>query len=280
MSIRLIALDIDGTTLNSSGRLTERTKDALERAIKSGVYVVMATGRCFDALPDDVMAISNMNYVVTSNGAMVRDLNTGEVILRNCLDPQTVVEAEKILRDCGQMVEIFIDGTAYIEKSLYEYIRDGGDTYRHREYVMKTRNPVDGLMEHLLKNKDRIENINIFFSTQEAKAAMHPILLQLENATVTSSLDNNWEIGGATTSKANALHTLMEILGIKKEEMMACGDSPNDIAMMEEAGISVAVGNAKEPVKKMASYISTSNNEDGVARAIEKFVFGEEPEDD
>ena len=278
MSIRLIALDIDGTTLNSKGRLTERTKDALERAIESGVYVVMATGRCFDALPDDIMAISNMNYVVTSNGAMVRDLNTGEVILRNCLDPEVVVEAEKILRDCGQMVEIFIDGTAYIERSLYEYIRDGGDTYRHREYVMKTRNPVDDLMGHLLENRDRIENINIFFNSQETKAAMYPVLLQLENATVTSSLDNNWEIGGATTSKANALRTLTEMLGIKKEEMMACGDSPNDIAMLQEAGISVAVGNAKEPVKEMASFISATNNEDGVAVAIDKFVFGEETE--
>ena len=278
MSIRLIALDIDGTTLNSKGRLTERTKDALERVIESGVYVVMATGRCFDALPDDIMAISNMNYVVTSNGAMVRDLNTGEVILRNCLDPEVVVEAEKILRDCGQMVEIFIDGTAYIERSLYEYIRDGGDTYRHREYVMKTRNPVDDLMGHLLENRDRIENINIFFNSQEAKAAMYPVLLQLENATVTSSLDNNWEIGGATTSKANALRTLTEMLGIKKEEMMACGDSPNDIAMLQEAGISVAVGNAKDPVKEMASFISTTNNEDGVAVAIDKFVFGEETE--
>ncbi|MBQ2677658.1 MAG: HAD family phosphatase [Firmicutes bacterium] len=280
MSIRLIALDIDGTTLNSKGRLTERTKDALERAIESGVYVVMATGRCFDALPDDIMAISNMNYVVTSNGAMVRDLNTGEVILRNCIDPEVVVEAEKILRDCGQMVEIFIDGTAYIERSLYEYIRDGGDTYRHREYVMKTRNPVDDLMGHLLKNRDRIENINIFFNTQEAKAAMHPVLLQLENATVTSSLDNNWEIGGATTSKANALRTLTEMLGIKKEEMMACGDSPNDIAMLQEAGISVAVGNAKDPVKEMASFISATNNEDGVAVAIDKFVFGKETRED
>ena len=110
MSIRLIALDIDGTTLNSKGRLTERTKDALERAIESGVYVVMATGRCFDALPDDIMAISNMNYVVTSNGAMVRDLNTGEVILRNCLDPEVVVEAEKILRkyDCKAAARQFL----------------------------------------------------------------------------------------------------------------------------------------------------------------------------
>ena len=107
---------------------------------------------------------------------------------------------------------------------------------------------------------------------------MYPVLLQLENATVTSSLDNNWEIGGATTSKANALRALTEMLGIKKEEMMACGDSPNDIAMLQEAGISVAVGNAKDPVKERASFISATNNEDGVAVAIDKFVFGEETE--
>ena len=131
-------------------------------------------------------------------------------------------------------------------------------------------------MEKLLANKDKIENINIFFETQEAKANMHPVLLGIDNATVTSSLDNNWEIGGATTSKANALAQLQKMLGISREEMMACGDSPNDIDMLKEAGISVAVGNAKEPVKQMASYISTSNNEDGVARAVEKFVLGKE----
>ena len=131
-------------------------------------------------------------------------------------------------------------------------------------------------MEKLLANKDKIENIKIFFETQEAKANMHPVLLGIDNATVTSSLDNNWEIGGATTSKANALAQLQKMLGISREEMMACGDSPNDIDMLKEAGISVAVGNAKEPVKQMASYISTSNNEDGVARAVEKFVLGKE----
>ncbi len=276
MGIKLIALDIDGTTLNSSGKLTDRTRNALEEAIEKGVYVVMATGRCFEALPEDVMSIKGMNYVVTSNGAMVKDLKTGEVISRNCIDPAAVVEAEKILNGCGHQVEIFIDGRAYIEKELYDYIKNGGKTYRYREYVMKTRNPVEGLMEKLLANKDKIENINIFFETQEAKAKMHPVLLGIDNATVTSSLDNNWEIGGATTSKANALAQLQKMLGISREEMMACGDSPNDIDMLKEAGISVAVGNAKEPVKQMASYISTSNNEDGVARAVEKFVLGKE----
>ena len=102
---------------------------------------------------------------------------------------------------------------------------------------------------------------------------MYSELIKIPDVTITSSLKNNLEIGGATTSKAEALRKMGELLGIKQEEMMAIGDSPNDIEMLKAAGMSVAVGNAEEEVKEQASYISADNDNDGVAEAIEKFVL-------
>ena len=102
---------------------------------------------------------------------------------------------------------------------------------------------------------------------------MREELLKLPDATITSSFRHNLEIGGATTSKAEALRRMRDIFGIKKEEMMAVGDSPNDMAMLMDAGLAVAVANAEDEVKAVAGYIAPSNHDDGVADAVERFVL-------
>ena len=118
-----------------------------------------------------------------------------------------------------------------------------------------------------------MENININFDDISEKPAMREKLLTIPEATITSSFNHNLEIGGATTSKADALEHMCGIFGITRDEMMAVGDSPNDIAMLKAAGIAVAVGNAKDEVKAVAEYVAPSNNDDGVADAIERFVL-------
>ena len=276
MAIKLIALDLDGTTLNSAGTLSKGNKEALEQAIKEKVNVVIATGRCFSALPKEVTDIEGIQYAITSNGAQIVDLQKGQAIYNNCIDSKAVVKAESILRKHSKedyMVEVFVDGVAYMEKQIYEDVKEGRNAFRHRDYVVNTRNPVGGLLDFLLENKEKIENINIFFSNMEDKDKMLPILETIDNVTLTTSLDSNWEIGGATTSKASALEELSNILNVTKEEIMACGDSPNDSDMLREAGIPVAVGNAKPMVKELATFITGTNDEDGVATAVKKFVL-------
>ena len=119
---------------------------------------------------------------------------------------------------------------------------------------------------HELCEKGEALNASVF-------CAMYEKLIRLPEATITSSFDHNLEIGGATTSKADALRQMGKLLGIRQDEMMAIGDSPNDIAMLLESGTPVAVGNAKPEVKEIAKYIAPTNHEDGVADAIEKFVL-------
>jgi HAD superfamily hydrolase (TIGR01484 family) len=125
----------------------------------------------------------------------------------------------------------------------------------------------------MLDNKDKLENINVNFTDLSEKPAMKVKLETLPDVTITSSFDHNLEIGGATTSKAEALRQMGNLLGIDRSEMMAAGDSPNDMAMMKAAGIAIAVGNAKSEVKEIADFIAPDHDQDGVAAAVEKYVI-------
>ena len=132
---------------------------------------------------------------------------------------------------------------------------------------------MDNFYQFMLDNKDKLENINVNFEDLSEKPAMKVKLEQLPNVTITSSFDHNLEIGGETTSKAEALRKMSEILNVDISEMMCVGDSPNDIAMLKVSGLPVAVGNAKDEVKAVAKFIAPTNAEDGVAVAVEKFVL-------
>lgn len=274
MTIKLIALDLDGTTLNKSGRLSARTKAALEEAIRGGVHVVIATGRTFSAVPEEVKAIEGIEYILSSNGAEIRNLQKdGMCIYSNYISAEAVETAVAELKKWDFMLEVFVGGIAYTDSVHYELAKQGGLPYRNSQYVVDTRNPVDDIIGFTLEHKDRIENININFDNQSDRMAMREILKKLPDVTLTTSFDHNLEIGGATTSKASALEALGKILGVSKDEIMACGDSPNDGAMMSIAGLPVAVGNAKDEIKAMATYVTDTNDNDGVAKAVEKFVL-------
>ena len=128
-------------------------------------------------------------------------------------------------------------------------------------------------VEFMKQHGEHIENINIQFGDQKEKERMRKELQQIPKITLTSSMTNNLEIGGATTSKASGLAALSELTGVGLGEIMACGDSHNDMAMLAEAGFSVAMGNGAAEVKALADFVAPSNEEEGVAHAVEVFVL-------
>lgn len=273
MAIKLIALDLDGTTLNNDRVISERNRKALQQASEMGVNIVIATGRPFSALPEDVFEIPAIRYVLTSNGASITDLKEDKTFYKNCLSPLAVEKSVELLRQHDYVVECFVKGIAYIDRPYFEEVKRTGSSIRNIDYILKTRNPVDSIYDFMLEHRDEIENININFEDISEKPAMREKLLTLPETTITSSFNHNLEIGGATTSKAEALSQMGKLLGISQAEMMAIGDSPNDMAMMLASGMPVAVGNAEEEVKAIAKYVALSNHEDGVADAVEKFVL-------
>ena len=272
-NIKMIALDLDGTTLRNDKSLSEETRSALEDAGKAGIAIVIATGRTFSALPDSVFDLSCVKYYICSNGAAIYDAGTNELIFEKSLDPAAVTRMTELVKEKDYMFESFTEGKAYIGKDYYEAIKERTLPYRGRDYVLKTRIPVDDIYEFTLSHKENIENLNVFFPTQEEKHEFERLLAEIPNATLTSSFYSNLELEGFDVNKGNALKHVMGISGITASSLMAAGDSPNDLRMLELAGVSIAVENSVKEVKDAASHIVPSNDHDGVAYAIRNFAL-------
>ena len=271
--ISLVATDLDGTLLLQNKHISKRTYDVLKKANENGVHVVIATGRSFSALPESIFKIDGMRYVVTSNGANIIDLKDNEVIYKNCIDAAQIPKIIDFLRGRPYILEVFTGGKAYMSKSDYDKFRSRTIDFRPIEYVLQTRIPIDDIFEFTSKNASAIENININFDSLNDKPKAYEELLKFDNITVTTSFDFNLEIGGNTTSKGDALNFLTQMLGLTSKNVLSIGDNPNDSSMLGFSEIAVAVENAHEDIIKLADHITSSNDEDGVAKAVEKFVL-------
>ena len=269
----MVALDLDGTTFDSAGDISGRTVAALEEAARQGTHIVISTGRSYASLPQHIKDVEGIEYAITSNGAHVNRMHTGEQIYSDYLDPGAVEEIAVLKDETGADIEVFINGRAYVDESYYRDVEENGCPYRNAAYVLWSRRPVDDVTKMMMDHRTEIENVNFIYPTLDLLETAKPRVKAIKNANVTSSFINNLEVGGPNTSKKTALLWLMDDLGIDREELMCCGDAPNDIAMVELAGIGVAVANAWGGLKDHADHITASNDDDGVALAIEKFVL-------
>ena len=271
--ITMIASDIDGTLINDDREVTDRTRRALELASEQGVSIVLSTGRSFNSLPETVKSIKGISYAITSNGAHINEISTGKAIYNDYIDPANAERILELKEKYNTGIEVFIDGQAYMDEETYRDVEINGSEFRSAEYILWSRKPVPDLRKLVLENKDKMENVNFCFDSVADLEVAKPEISAIPNATITTSFKNNLEVGGANTSKKTALIELMKILGIKRENLMCCGDAPNDIQMIEYAGIGVAMGNAWGGTQDHADYVTATNNDDGVAKAVEKFVL-------
>ena len=272
-NIKLIALDLDGTTLTRNG-LTRRTKETLEEAIENGLDVVIATGRPYSALPETVKTIKGLEHIIISNGAHIVRPLTGEFLYSNYVEREAILRVRDMLMERNFPVEVFTEGRAYVDRELYEDVKKNGSTYLAARYILRTREPVDRIYDFWFEHADSIENVNIQFEHQEDKAEMKSILEKAEGITLTSSTYHNLEVGGETTSKASALWQLCRMKGLTMENVMACGDSPNDGTMIREAGIGVAMENATADILEDADITAPSNDDEGVAYTLRMLLLG------
>ena len=272
-NIRIVALDLDGTALNEKGEFSVRTRNAFRTVMEQGGHIVIATGRTFKSLPKQLFNIEGLEYVITSNGAYITRLADMERIYENIISQESVESIVELLREKWVSTEIFVDGKAYIDKTEYDEMLQKGSDYRDVGYVLNTRNPVENILSFMLENRENVENISLNFPVIEDKIAYKANLDRIPDVTVTSSFSHNYEIGGATTSKAEALRYLMRELGLDSNNLMACGDSPNDMEMIKLAAVGVVMENGSDSTKAIADYVTDSNAEDGVAKVIEKFVI-------
>lgn len=273
MGIRLIALDLDGTLLDSQKHLPERNKKALQACIERGIYIVPCTGRIAIGIPEIVRSIPGVRYAITVNGGTLVDMEENRVLDERLILPRTVLEIYDLLEEYHVMCDAYIQGEGFSERYCFEHMDEYGIPEVVQQLVRQTRTPVDNMRNYIKNRNCMVDKLNLFFSDRGERSQARKKLESRSDVLVSSSFPYNLEVNGQGGSKGEGLVRLAEILGLKKEETMAFGDGENDLSMIGNAGILVAMNNGVEELKKAADYIAPDNDDAGVAQIIEKLVL-------
>ena len=272
--IRMIGLDMDGTLLTTEKELTEHTREVLREAIDRGVVVLPATGRPLAGIPEEVLKFPGVRYAVASNGARIVDLKESRVLYEDLVPYETGRRVLEICSRYDSMLEIYYDGVGYAEKEKLEHIDEYVPRRPMARYITDSRRPVADVRAMYEERKAPTDKVQALFrTTEECKKAWKEVEKEIPDIEITGALSNNIEVNAKGVNKGRGLMILGELLGIHREEIMAVGDGSNDIAMLREAGLGVAMENATEAVKAAADVVTLSNDQEGAAAAIEKYVL-------
>ena len=272
--IRIIALDLDGTLLNSNKELTQRSYNVLAAAAAKGIEIVPTTGRFYDAMPQVIRELPFINYAITINGAQVANVHSGEVLYRAEIPWQRAVELMTFLDTLPVVYDCFMDNAAFMTTALQERIDEHTDDPHYRKMVRQLRQGVPELKAFIAQRQQDIQKSQFFTMDAQLRARMLTEIPQrLPDLIATSALRHNVEINAARANKGEAVLALAEHLGCGAEHIMSFGDGLNDLSMIEAAGLGVVMANAADEVKAAADYITDDCDHDGVAAAIEKFCF-------
>lgn len=272
MSVKLIALDMDGTLLNSEHHISPASVAALEKASERGILLAFATGRSLCELDEVRSAVSAMDYAILEGGASVRDLKNDCSVMKGSMPTADALEIYNTILPFDPMFEVLAEDCIYVQRSCLDNIRHY-DTCTFEEFVLQTRIPVDSITEFLTQRSEPISKLHIFFPDipQRDRALAACAHLPFD---MTHQLRSNLEFTSRGVTKGLGISRLAEYLGISLSDVMAIGDNMNDVPMLEKVGYPVAMKNAAAPeVFAAAKYVTDTNDEDGVAKAILKWAF-------
>ena len=283
--LRLIALDLDGTLLDSQKRLSAVNRDALARAAAKGVLVVPTTGRFFGMMPPAVRDLPFVRYAITINGAQVYDRATGTAIVREEIPLTAALAIMELLDGYDVVYDCYRSNWGWMTQSLQARAADYATNEHYLRMVREFRKPVPELKAHLraTASEGDVQKIMLFARNAESGGAEEPahvladirreVAARFPGIRVTSSTTNNLELNIASAHKGNALRRFAERLGLTLGNCMAFGDGMNDLTMVEAAGLGIAMANAEDEVKRVAKDVTLSNDEDGVAKGLDKCIF-------
>lgn len=273
MDIKLIAIDMDGTLLNSAKELTQKSLDTLREAHERGILIVPSTGRMAQGLPEYIKQLSFVRYIITINGGVVWDLAESVSLFEANIPYARAIEVMEFVQKYDAVNDCYCNGEAIMDRRFMDLI-DYHIPDSLAAVVRRSRKPVDGYVEYMRNMHADVQKIQMFFHDNVKRlAAIQELMQTFPDLTLACSQTYNIELNAASANKGNALTILCRQLGIDIEKTIAFGDGGNDKAMLLAAGYAVAMENGTDDIKAVADYITGSNDEDGVARAIEKLIF-------
>ena len=285
---KFIAIDIDGTLLNSKSELTERTKNVLRKATEKGIYIVLTSGRLTDNVKKFCEEIGADKYLIAENGASIINLQTDKVEYSKYMTKDIV---NKVLDVCEEnniyyMVytnkELIVKNIKHMAMFFYKQNYNPNARIKTiiggRDYINEVTDQFTKLMicdedraiyNNIVARLNKIPEIDVspvpHISTKKLEIGGEKTIIEYSYADICAKGTNKW----------NAIQELINKLGIKPEEVIAIGDNINDMKMIEYAGMGVAMGNGSPHVRAFADVVAPSNDEDGVAYIVEKYVLSE-----
>ena len=269
MTYKLLALDMDGTTLNSEKKITPKTANAISELSKRGVAVVLSTGRGIAEINDYKNEFKSINYGVLISGGMVYDFLNSKPVATHPLDTEIMLQLVEGAESEKAMIQLLTENDSLTrEEDILNMEIFGMGIYQDMYYRNCVR--CEDFKKFILENPGKVLKLNIYHRSTESREKNFARFKNLDIA-IDYAEKTALEISPKNISKASGLRELCDFLKIDLSETVAVGDAENDIEILKTAGFSVAMGNAAEKIKNLADFVTDDNDHDGVAKVIEKF---------
>lgn len=290
---KLVAIDLDGTLLNSYGEISNKNIETIKKAKEKNVEIVLASGRPIVSVKNLANQIGANNYMICGNGAITYDIQNEKIIYDRFLEKSKVLQIVKICEENSIFYSIYTKDTILTKNLNYNvlffYKENEGKPDEKKtdisiiqnieEYIQKRKEEdylkitiCDGdkaVFENIIRKLKTVGNVEVLdvehMSRKKIKNGNDEFLIEYFYTEITNTNVDKWA----------ALENLINILGIKKEEVITIGDNVNDVLMVKNAGLGVMVENAATYIKENADFIAKDNDSDGVAQTIEKFILKE-----
>lgn len=273
MKIKCIALDMDRTTLNSTGVLSERNKEAIENAIRQEIHIVIASGRAYSTLPQEVTQIEGIEYAITSNGAAVYHLPTGNCLKQFKVPAGAVQRVIEATREEPIAYEVFIEGEVYTDRRFVDHPENYGLDRAAVDYFQDFRTIQDNMESFIKENDSIINTLNIYVANDELKRRVWKLVGDAASGIhITTSFSQLIEVVSEDAGKHSGLKFVTEYLGLTPAETAAFGDNDNDMEMLEYVGYGIAMENATERCMSVSDYQTIHHDNDGVAYGFREIL--------
>ncbi len=288
---KLIAADLDGTLLNSYGEITENTKKVINEVQNQGIEFIIASGRPIDSIKTITKSINSNNYFIAGNGAIIYDIKKDKKIYEKYISRKKIMKIAKYCDKNNISYNIYTDETIIaqgleynvlyyykenlkkeiskitnitIVENLYQYIKDNKDLKCLKVTICdKSKAIFNSIMQKMKKIKD-VDVMDIsYMSKKLIKEGTEETLIEYFYTEISAQNVNKWE----------ALKFLGKIINVEEKEIVAIGDNINDKEMIENAKLGICMGQSNPKIKEISDYITEDNNNEGVAKALQKYIL-------
>ena len=290
---KLIAIDLDGTLLNSQGEISDENRLYLKKAINSGIEVVLASGRPIDSVENLSLEIGANRYLISGNGSVVYGIQEKEILYNKFLSKAQVLNIIKMCKDNSIYCNVYTENEIIAESLNYNILFYYRENANKDEEKRTKINIVNDMYKYI--ESSQVEKYLKITVCDDSQLIFNSILRKLKTISDVDVLDVSHmsrkiikdgteriqieyfytEITNRNVNKWEAIKYIIEKDGIAPEEVVGIGDNINDKEMIEYAGLGVAMGNSSPDVKAVAKIVVADNNSDGVAEAIKKYILND-----